>query len=364
MAYTNSPLVDYTRISPNSTNPRKSKIKKIIIHHMAGNLSVETCGNVFANPSRKASANYGVGTDGRVGLYVEECNRAWTSGNATVDNEGITIEVANDTTGGNWHVSDVALQKTIELCVDICKRNGIEKLNFTGNKNGNLVAHRYYQATQCPGEYLYSKFSYIADEVNKRLGVKVEASSSATSTRSYIMKGDKGNDVKTLQENLNYLGYSCGTVDGDFGTKTDTALRNFQKAYKLTVDGKYGAASKKVLEDAVAKKKNSSTSSNSSTTVSGGKYIFNDLDYSLVFNPTYYANKYNDLRTEFGTNAALLFKHFCEYGMREARQAIATFNVGVYNNKYADLRNSFGNDLPSYYRHYIEYGKQEGRKAV
>lgn len=189
MAYTNSSLVDYTRISPNSTNPRKSKIKKIVIHHMAGNLSVETCGNVFANPSRKASANYGVGTDGRVGLYVEECNRAWTSGNATVDNEGVTIEVANDTTGGNWHVSDVALQKTIELCVDICKRNGIEKLNFTGNKNGNLVAHRYYQATLCPGDYLYSKFQYIANEVNKRLGIKVPTVNPKENTYT-VQKGD------------------------------------------------------------------------------------------------------------------------------------------------------------------------------
>lgn len=362
MVYTNSPLVDYTRISPNSTNPRKSKIKKIVIHHMAGNLSVETCGNVFANPSRKASANYGIGTDGRVGLYVEECNRAWTSGNATVDNEGVTIEVANDTTGGNWHVSDKALEKTIELCVDICKRNGIEKLNFTGNKNGNLVAHRYYQATACPGEYLYSKFPYIANEVNKRLGVNVETT--ATTTRSYLMKGDKGKEVKVLQENLNYLGYSCGTADGDFGTKTDTALRNFQKAYKLTVDGKYGATSKKTLEDAVAKKKNSSTTSNSSITVSGGKYIFDGLDYSLVFNPTYYANKYNDLRTEFGTNATKLFSHFCQYGMREARQAITTFNVTAYRNRYTDLQKAFGNDLPSYYRHYIEYGKKEGRSAV
>jgi len=209
MGYTNSPLVDYTRISPNSTNPRKSKIKKIVIHHMAGNLSVETCGNVFANPSRKASANYGVGTDGRVGLYVEECNRAWTSGNATVDNEGVTIEVANDTTGGNWHVSDKALEKTIELCVDICKRNGIEKLEFTGNKNGNLVAHRYYQATLCPGDYLYSKFPYIANEVNKRLGVKVPTITPkpTTETNTYtVQKGD------TLSKIGNKTGISWKTI--------------------------------------------------------------------------------------------------------------------------------------------------------
>lgn len=165
----NSPLVDFTLISPNSTNPRKSKIKKITIHHMAGNLSVETCGNVFQNKSRNASANYGIGTDGRVGLYVEEKNRAWTSSNADNDNQAVTIEVANDGRSPDWHVSDKALAKLIDLCVDICKRNGIEKLNFTGDKSGNLTMHKYFNATACPGPYLESKFPYIANEVNKRL---------------------------------------------------------------------------------------------------------------------------------------------------------------------------------------------------
>jgi hypothetical protein len=165
----NSSLVNYTKISPNSTNPRKDTIKKITIHHMAGNLSVEVCGNVFAPTSRQASSNYGIGTDGRVGMYVEEKNRAWTSSNADNDNQAVTIEVANDEIGGNWHVSDTALNKLIDLCVDICKRNGIEKLNFTGDKNGNLTMHKYFAATSCPGPYLGSKFPYIADEVNKRL---------------------------------------------------------------------------------------------------------------------------------------------------------------------------------------------------
>ena len=165
----NSTLVDYKKISPNSTNPRKGKIKKITIHHMAGNLTVEACGNVFAPSSRQASANYGIGSDGRVGLYVEEKNRAWTSSNADNDNQAVTIEVANDKIGGNWHVSDKALAKLIDLCVDICKRNGIEKLTFTGDAKGNLTMHKYFANTTCPGAYLESKFPYIASEVNKRL---------------------------------------------------------------------------------------------------------------------------------------------------------------------------------------------------
>ena len=165
----NSSLVNYTKISPNSTNPRRNTIKKITIHHMAGNLSVEACGNMFANPARQASSHYGIGTDGRVGLYVDEANRAWTSGNGDNDHQAITIEVANDEIGGNWHVSDKALAKLIDLCVDICQRNGIEKLNYTGDKTGNLTMHKWFQATACPGPYLGSKFPYIAEQVNKRL---------------------------------------------------------------------------------------------------------------------------------------------------------------------------------------------------
>lgn len=172
----NSKLVNYTKISPNRTSPRKDTIKKITIHHMAGNLTVESCGNVFASSSRKASSNYGIGTDGRVGLYVEEKDRAWTSSNATNDNQAVTIEVANDQIGGNWHVSDKALSKLIELCVDICQRNGIKKLNYTGDKTGNLTMHKWFAATACPGPYLESKFPYIAEQVNKKLSSGVASS--------------------------------------------------------------------------------------------------------------------------------------------------------------------------------------------
>lgn len=169
-----SPLVDYIKISPNSTNPRKSIIRKITIHHMAGNLTVEQCGEVFATKNRKASSNYGIGSDGRIGMYVEENNRAWTSSSADNDNQAITIEVANDKIGGDWHVSDKSLEALIELCVDICERNNIKGLNFTGDKNGNLTMHKYFANTACPGPYLESKFPYIADAVNKRLGLITE----------------------------------------------------------------------------------------------------------------------------------------------------------------------------------------------
>lgn len=164
----NSGLVSYTKISPNSS-ARTGKISKITIHHMAGNLSVEACGKVFETTERQASSNYGVGTDGRIGLYVDESRRAWTSSNRDNDNVAVTIEVANDGGAPDWHVSDKALEATIALCIDICKRNGIAKLNFTGDKTGNLTMHKYFSNTECPGKYLGGKFPYIAEEVNRRL---------------------------------------------------------------------------------------------------------------------------------------------------------------------------------------------------
>lgn len=166
----NSKLVNYTCRSPNCNKPRNHAIDKITLHHMAGNLTVEQCGAVFASGSRQASSNYGIGTDGRVGLYVDEANRSWCSSSDANDHRAVTIEVANDEIGGNWHVSDTALAKLIDLCVDICRRNGIAKLNYTGDAAGNLTMHKWFAATSCPGPYLEGKFSYIAQQVNGKLG--------------------------------------------------------------------------------------------------------------------------------------------------------------------------------------------------
>lgn len=168
----NSKLISYTKLSPNCNKPRNHKIDTITIHHMAGNLTVEQCGAVFAPTSRQASSNYGIGSDGRIALYVDEANRSWCSSNAANDHRAVTIEVANDkpSDAGGWHVSDKAMASLIDLCVDICQRNDIKKLNYTSDKSGNLTMHKWFAATACPGPYLESKFKYIADEVNKQLG--------------------------------------------------------------------------------------------------------------------------------------------------------------------------------------------------
>lgn len=188
MAYSNSKLVSYTKLSPNYNKRLGKVIKKITIHHMAGNLSVEKCGDLFANRKRQASSNYGVGTDGRIAMYVEEKNRSWCSSSADNDYQAITIEVANCAGEPNWEVSDKALAATIDLCVDICKRNGIKELIFTGDATGNLTQHNYFAATACPGRYLKSKFPYIAEEVNRRLKNTITTTNNSTVSVKYRVR--------------------------------------------------------------------------------------------------------------------------------------------------------------------------------
>lgn len=243
----NSSMVSYTKLSPFYSTMSNKQIKKITIHHMAGNLSVETCGNVFQ--SRQASSNYGIGSDGRVGMYVEEHNRAWTSYSSNNDGQAVTIEVANDGGAPDWHVSDKALETLIDLCVDICQRNGIKELVYTGDTSGNLTRHNMFTATTCPGPYLQSKFPWIAEEVNKRLG-NAKPTVQPTKQNTILRRGSSGAEVKELQEKLIYIGYNCGGYgdDGSFGAGTETSVKEFQGNAGLTVDGIVGAETDKVLD--------------------------------------------------------------------------------------------------------------------
>lgn len=197
----NSSLVNYTKISPNKTSPRNHAIDTITIHCVVGQCTVETLGETFAKKSRKASSNYGIGLDGKIGLYVDESDRSWCSSNAANDNRAITIEVASDTTPP-YAVNKKAMESLIKLVADICKRNGIKKLLWKGDKSlvgqidkQNMTVHRWFANKECPGEYLYNKHSYIANEVNKILGAasvdksepNVEKTTSSTFT-SYKAK--------------------------------------------------------------------------------------------------------------------------------------------------------------------------------
>ena len=166
----NSPLTDYVYLTENADFPRTGEIEGITIHHMAGNLALDGLGETFSKRDAQASSNYAIDSDGDVAMYVEEENRAWTSNDRDVDERTITIEVANDELYGDWHVSDEAFEALVELCADICERNGIEKLEFTGDESGNLYYHHLMdESTECPGPYLLSRMGDLADAVNERL---------------------------------------------------------------------------------------------------------------------------------------------------------------------------------------------------
>ena len=180
MAYTNSSLVSYTKLSPNHSGQRTHSIDRITPHCVVGQCSVETLGNIFLPTSRQASCNYGIGVDGRVGMYVEEKNRSWCSSSNANDQRAITIECASDTTEP-YAFKDGVYQKLITLCVDICKRNGKSKLLWLGDKDKTLgyepksdemvlTVHRWFANKSCPGSWMYARMGDLAAKVTAQLG--------------------------------------------------------------------------------------------------------------------------------------------------------------------------------------------------
>ena len=175
MAYSNSPLVTYTNLTKNRTSPRNHAIDTITIHCYVGQVTAKQGCDYFATTTRQCSANYVVGTDGSIGLSVEEKNRAWTSSSKSNDNRAITIEVASDKTHP-YKITQKAYASLINLLVDICQRNDIKELKWQGDKNligqidkQNITAHRWFANTACPGDYIFNSLGQIANEVNERL---------------------------------------------------------------------------------------------------------------------------------------------------------------------------------------------------
>lgn len=199
MAYTNSPLVSYTKLSPNHSGQRTHSIDRITPHCVVGQCSVETLGNIFLPTSRQASSNYGIGVDGRVGMYVEEKNRSWCSSSAANDQRAITIECASDNTEP-YAFKDVVYQRLIELCTDICKRNGKTKLLWLGDKTKTLsytpksdemvlTVHRWFANKSCPGNWMYARMGDLASKVTAALGSEVKPIEPAKPTGT-IKTGD------------------------------------------------------------------------------------------------------------------------------------------------------------------------------
>lgn len=262
MAYTNSPLVTYKRITNNKTSPRNHAIDTITIHCIVGQWTAKQGCDYFATTDRECSANYVVGKDGSIGLSVEEKDRSWCSSSGSNDHRAITIEVASDT-AHPYAVTDEAYNALIKLVADICKRNGIKKLLWKADKSligqvdkQNMTVHRWFANKSCPGEYLYSRHGDIAAKVNALLGDSAgeTAQTPTTQTLYRVQVGaySKKANADAMLEKIKKAGF-------------DTYMVQVDGLYKVQV----GAYSKKSNADAMAAKLKASGFDTYITTKSG-----------------------------------------------------------------------------------------------
>lgn len=235
----NSPLVQKIALSPNHSGRRDQRITKIAIHHAAGVIGGVNLAGVFLPKARQASSNYNLGSDGVIVLGVDESNRAWTTSSSWCDNRAVTIEVGNSTKGPQWLVSDYVLSRLIDLVTDICRRNEIYPCTYTGGKDGVLQKHEWYSNTNCPGPYLGSKFPYIAEQVNKALGVKEQKPADTNKQLYRVQVGV----YSVLQNAINM-------VDKIKSLGFDTYMVKVGNLYKVQI----GAYSNKANADAQVKK--------------------------------------------------------------------------------------------------------------
>lgn len=180
MAYTNSPMVVYKKLSPNHSGQRTHGIDRITPHCVVGQCTAEGLGDWFAKSSTQASSNYGIDKDGRVGMYVEEKNRSWCSSSSENDQRAVTIECASDAEEP-YEFRDAVYQTLIELCTDICRRNGKTKLVWFGDKDKTLnyspksnemilTVHRWFANKSCPGNWMYARMGDLVEKVTAALG--------------------------------------------------------------------------------------------------------------------------------------------------------------------------------------------------
>lgn len=292
----NSPLVSYTKISPNRNSPRNHEIDTITIHCFVGQVTVERMGRAFESKASEKSCNYGIGLDGQIGMYVEEKDRSWCSSNRANDHRAITIECASDSKHP-YAINDKVYNSLIKLCADICQRNNIKALKWKADKSligkvdeQNMTVHRWFVNKSCPGEYIYSRLGQIADEVNALIGSKIEIEPPTETTKpdesapiefkpkpyelsdfisdvqrtcGAVIDGVAGSEtlrktvtisekknrkhavVKYVQQRLYALGYTeVGTADGIAGPKFTRAVKHYQTVNECVVDGEITAKKK------------------------------------------------------------------------------------------------------------------------
>ena len=222
-------------------------IEMIAIHHMAGILTAKQCGGIFQNGNRKASSNYGIGKDAEVGLYVDEANTSYCNSNWDSNCKSVTIETSNCEIGGDYPVSEAVLNKLIQLVADIAKRNNLGKLV----KGKNVVWHRMYAATTCPGNYLLNKMDYIVEEANK-INNQTNSTPETSNKKSNeeianeVIAGKWGNgaDRKTALTNA---GYDFSAIQEIVNqklagktTESKPALKSVDEVAKEVIAGKWG----------------------------------------------------------------------------------------------------------------------------
>lgn len=214
----NSSLVSVVKYSPNHSGQRTELISRITPHCVVGQLSADRLGDVFLPESRQASSNYGIGKDGEIGLYVDECNRSWCSSSNDNDQKAVTIECASDTKEP-YVMNSKVYSSLITLCVDICKRNGKNKLIWIDDKEKALsykckdnemliTVHRWFANKNCPGDWLYSRLGNLATEVTRQLNAKEEPEKPSTLYKvqvgAFSIYGNAANMLKKIKND----GYS------------------------------------------------------------------------------------------------------------------------------------------------------------
>lgn len=252
-----SALVDCRILSPNHSGMRTKALCRITPHCVVGQLTAESIGGCFTNKNRQASCNYGIGTEGRTVLVVPEAYRSWCSSSKDNDQQAVTIECASDKTAP-YSMNSKVYNKLIELCADICRRNGKKRLLWLGSKEKTLAyipkidemvltAHRWFANKSCPGDWLYSRYGELADKVNEMLGVKTIQVDITPDVNPFveptvnIKRGTKGEGAKWVQWCLWRFGLlEQSGIDGVIGLKSEAAIRTAQERLGLAVDGIVG----------------------------------------------------------------------------------------------------------------------------
>ena len=221
MAYTNSSLVSYTKLSPNHSGQRTHSIDRITPHCVVGQLTAESICGCFTSTAVQASCNYGIGKDGKIALCVEEKNRSWCSSSSANDQRAVTIECASDL-NAPYAMTTAVYNSLVKLCTDICKRNGKKKLIWLGDKNKTLnyspksdemvlTVHRWFANKSCPGDWLYGRLGDLAAKVTAQLG-GTAADSSGTLYRVQTGAFSKKSNADALEEKLKARGFDTYMV--------------------------------------------------------------------------------------------------------------------------------------------------------